>query len=75
MGWNSFNIGAFPAYLEKYANPNLCLDQQAIESLLTLAENYTGHGREMSQQGTKTMKGASSDTGLTMVETNLRVRV
>lgn len=50
-----------------------CLDQQAIETLLTLAESYAGHGREMSQQGTQTVKGARSDTGLTVAETNLRV--
>ncbi|KAL8952780.1 MAG: hypothetical protein Q9222_001327 [Ikaeria aurantiellina] len=49
--------------------------QQAIETILNLAEEYGGHGKNMSQQGAGSMKGAHSDTALTTAETDLRVRL
>ncbi|KAI4290149.1 MAG: hypothetical protein L6R35_000578 [Caloplaca aegaea] len=49
--------------------------QQAVETLLNLAEEYSGHGKNMSQQGAGTVKGAHSDTALTTAETDLRVRL
>ena len=53
---------------------NVLLDQQSIETLLSLAEEYGGHGKNMSQQGAGTVKGAHSDTALTSAETDLKVR-
>ncbi|KAL8691203.1 MAG: hypothetical protein Q9218_003516 [Villophora microphyllina] len=49
--------------------------QQAIETLLNLAEQYGGHGKNLSQQGAGTVKGAHSDSALTTAETDLRVRL
>ncbi|KAL8938956.1 MAG: hypothetical protein Q9211_002957 [Gyalolechia sp. 1 TL-2023] len=46
--------------------------QQAIETLLNLAEEYGGHGKNLSQQGAGSVKGAHSDTALTTAETDLR---
>ncbi|KAL8736013.1 MAG: hypothetical protein Q9166_000575 [cf. Caloplaca sp. 2 TL-2023] len=46
--------------------------QQAIETLLNLAEEYGGHGKNLSQQGAGTVKGAHSDNALTSAETDLR---
>lgn len=53
---------------------NSLLDQQAIETLLSLAEEYGGHSKNISQQGAGTVKGAHSDTSLTSAETDLKVR-
>ena len=49
------------------------LDQQAIETLLGLAEEYAGHGKNISQQGAGAVKGVRSDTALTTAEADLRV--
>lgn len=46
--------------------------QQSIETLLSLAEEYGGHGKNISQQGAGTVKGAHSDTALTSAETDLK---
>lgn len=46
--------------------------QQAIETLLNLAEEYSGHGKNLTQQGVGTVKGAHSDNALTAAETDLR---
>ncbi|KAL8706847.1 MAG: hypothetical protein Q9201_000115 [Fulgogasparrea decipioides] len=46
--------------------------QQAIETILNLAEQYGGHGKNLSQQGASTVKGAHGDTALTTAETDLR---
>ena len=48
-------------------------DQQAIETILSLAEQYGGHAKNVSMQGAGTVKGAHSDTALTAAETDLRV--
>ncbi|KAI4173919.1 MAG: hypothetical protein LQ343_002687 [Gyalolechia ehrenbergii] len=48
---------------------------QAIETLLNIAEEYGGHGKNLSQQGAGSVKGAHSDTALTTAETDLRVRL
>ncbi|KAK4691256.1 hypothetical protein P7C71_g5702, partial [Lecanoromycetidae sp. Uapishka_2] len=46
--------------------------QQAIETLLSLAEEYGGHSKNLSQQGAGTVKGAHADTALTSAETDLK---
>ncbi|KAL9040803.1 MAG: hypothetical protein Q9180_001687 [Flavoplaca navasiana] len=46
--------------------------QQAIETLLNLAEEYSGHGKNLSQQGAGSVKGAHGDSALTSAETDLR---
>lgn len=40
-----------------------------------MAEQYGGHGKNLTQQGAGTVKGAHSDNALTAAETDLRVRV
>lgn len=52
---------------------NTSQDQQAIETLLGLAEEYGGHTKNITQQGTGTMKGAHSDTALNTAEADLKV--
>jgi hypothetical protein len=52
----------------------MILDQQAIETLLSLAETYAGHGKSLSNEGAGTVKGAHEDPNLKLVEANLRVR-
>jgi len=52
---------------------NTIPDQQAIETLLSLAEEYAGHGRNLAGQGAGTVKGAHSDDSLQRVETDLKV--
>ena len=52
---------------------NSSTDQQAIETILNLAEEYGGHGKNLSQQGAGSVKGAHSDSALTAAETDLRV--
>lgn len=54
-----------------HANNNT--DQQAMETLLSLAETYAGHGRDVSSQGTTATKGARDNTIMRKAETNLRV--
>ena len=49
------------------------LDQQAIETLLSLAEQYGGHAKNVSQQGAGTVKGAHEDAALSAAEADLRV--
>lgn len=49
--------------------------QQAIETLLDLAEKYAGHGRDLGQQSTGTVKGAHADDALTRTETNLKTLI
>ncbi|KAI4119587.1 MAG: hypothetical protein LQ345_000492 [Seirophora villosa] len=46
--------------------------QQAVETLLNIAEEYSGHGKNISKQGAGSVKGAHSDTALTSAETDLR---
>lgn len=49
--------------------------QQAIETLLSLAETYAGHGKNLSQQSKGTVKGARTDDGLQAAETDLRTLI
>lgn len=42
--------------------------QQAIETLLSLAETYAGHGKSLSNQGTGTVKGIFSDNSSTLTK-------
>lgn len=46
--------------------------QQAIETLLNLAEQYGGHAKNVSQQGAGTVKGAHEDTALNAAEADLK---
>jgi hypothetical protein len=48
-------------------------DQDAIESLLALAEDYGHRWRELSRQGTEKIKGARAETELGKLEAKLRV--
>ena len=48
-------------------------DQQAIDTLLSLAEEYTGHGHNLAQQTVGTVKGAHTDDALTTAEADLKV--
>lgn len=58
-------------YVAKSAN--VSQDQQAIETLLNIAEQYAGHGKNITQQGAGAVKGAHGDTALTTAETDLKV--
>lgn len=49
--------------------------QQAIVTLLDLAEKYGGHGRDFTQQSAGTVKSAHDDTVLTRAETNLKTLI
>ncbi|GAB7339279.1 hypothetical protein MBLNU457_5933t1 [Dothideomycetes sp. NU457] len=46
--------------------------QQAIETLLNLAEEYAGHSRNLGSQSAGTVKGAHSDDSLRRTETDLK---
>ena len=48
-------------------------DEQAIETLLNLAEEYGGHSKNVSQQAAGTVKGAHTDNSLSTAEADLRV--
>lgn len=48
-------------------------DQQAIETLLNIAEQYAGHGKNITQQGAGAVKGAHGDSALTTAEADLKV--
>lgn len=48
--------------------------QSAIETLLTLAERYAGHGRDLAQQGKGSVQGAHQDDALQLAEADLKVR-
>lgn len=48
-------------------------DQDAIVTLLDLAERYTGHGRELANQSAGTVKGAHQDGALQRTERNIKV--
>ncbi|KAF2190228.1 hypothetical protein K469DRAFT_560616 [Zopfia rhizophila CBS 207.26] len=45
---------------------------RAVETLLRLAEQYTGHSRELAVQGKGAVKGAHEDDGLQMAEADLK---
>ncbi|KAJ4290596.1 hypothetical protein N0V90_010814 [Kalmusia sp. IMI 367209] len=47
--------------------------QQAIDTLLTLAERYAGHGRDVAQQGKGSVQGAHQDDALQLAEADLKV--
>ena len=49
------------------------LDQQAIETLLSLAEQYGGHSKNVTGQGVGSVKGAHDDNALNSAETDLKV--
>ena len=48
-------------------------DQKAIETLLRLAEEYGGHGKNLHAQGTDSAKGAHDQQPLKAAETDLKV--
>jgi hypothetical protein len=47
--------------------------QSAIETLLTLAERYAGHGRDVAQQSKGSVQGAHQDDALQLAEADLKV--
>jgi hypothetical protein len=47
--------------------------QRAIETLLRLAEQYSGHTKNVTQQATGTVKGAHQDTALQTAEADIKV--
>ncbi|MCJ1418641.1 hypothetical protein MMC32_004989 [Xylographa parallela] len=49
--------------------------QQAIDTLLSLAEEYTGHGHNVAQQSIGTVKGAHTDNALTTAEADLKTLI
>jgi len=49
--------------------------QQAIDTLLYLAETYVGHSKTVANQATGTVKDAHNDDNLTMVERDLRILI
>jgi hypothetical protein len=51
----------------------LSSDQQAIDTLLSLAETYGGHATNVTSQSKGTVKGAHDDNGLQSAEANLKV--
>jgi len=46
--------------------------QQAIDTLLALAERYAGHGRDVAQQGKGSVQGAHQDDALQLAEADLK---
>ena len=52
----------------------LLIDQQAVETLLRLAEEYAGHGKNLAGQGQDSAKGAHDQDTLKTAETDLKVR-
>ena len=49
------------------------IDQEAINTLLSLAEEYGGHSKNLTQQAAGTVKGAHTDNTLQMAEADLKV--
>lgn len=49
--------------------------QQAIDTLLRLAEEYTGHTKNLTQQSKSTVQGAHADDALQLAEADLKVRL
>jgi hypothetical protein len=49
------------------------LDQQAVGTLLSLAEKYGRHTRDISQQGAGTTKELRGNERIRSMETNLKV--
>ncbi|KAL1857359.1 hypothetical protein Plec18167_008369 [Paecilomyces lecythidis] len=49
--------------------------QQAIETLLTLAEKYGGHGKDLTSQAGGSVKDVRSDENLKSAETKLRLLI
>jgi len=47
--------------------------QQAIDTLLSLAERYAGHGRDVARQGKGSVQGAHEDDALQLAEADLKV--
>ena len=47
--------------------------QQAIETLLRLAEIYVGHGKDLHKQGQDNIKGVHEDDHLRAAEADLKV--
>lgn len=48
-------------------------DQQAIETLLRLAEEYTGHSKTLASHGQGQVKGAHDQDSLQSAEADLKV--
>lgn len=50
-------------------------DEQAVETLLTLAEEYVGHAKNLAAQSTDAVKDAHEDDALTMAESDLKTLI
>lgn len=50
-------------------------DQQAIDTLLSLAEEYAGHSKNVTVQAAGTVKGAHTDPALTAAEADLKTLI
>ncbi|EOD44352.1 hypothetical protein UCRNP2_8965 [Neofusicoccum parvum UCRNP2] len=48
---------------------------RAIETLLRLAEEYTGHSKNLAGQGSGAVKGAHTDSALELAETDLKTLI
>ena len=48
-------------------------DQQAVETLLRLAEEYAGHGKNLGQQGQTSAKGAHGQDSVQTAQADLKV--
>jgi hypothetical protein len=63
------------AFGSKFPTANVFdADNQAIETLLRLAEEYTGHTRTLAGQGQDSVKGLHSQDSLQVAEADLKVR-
>jgi hypothetical protein len=50
-------------------------DQQAVETLLTMAEQYAGHTKEVTKQGGSSARGVLKTDGVKAVQYNLRTLI
>ncbi|KAF2087834.1 hypothetical protein K490DRAFT_73335 [Saccharata proteae CBS 121410] len=48
---------------------------RAVDTLLRLAEEYTGHSKNLTQQGTGAVKGAHADESLNVAEADLKTLI
>ena len=63
----------FTVFGRYLACSNESTDQQAIDTLLRLAEEYAGHGKSLANESHGTAKGAHDQDGLKNAEADLLV--
>jgi hypothetical protein len=66
-------VGSLPQAADYNLVTDFGTDQQAVETLLRLAEEYAGHGKNLAGQGQESAKGAHDQDTLKTAETDLRV--